>query len=160
MNDSAPHRAVRLELRMIAGLAWVSAGRIVKARSERPFDNAEDLARRAELELHEMKLLAAADALMSLSGHRRQQVWDAAELRSTPELLRDAPFDEEVLELPPAPEGEEVVFDYASRGLTLRTHPMGLLRPQLAGRNLMTSEDLDSARSGQLVHYAGIVTLR
>ena len=37
---------------------------------------------------------------------------------------------------------------------------MALLRPQLAGRRLMTSKDLDSARSGQLVHYAGIVTLR
>jgi error-prone DNA polymerase len=104
--------------------------------------------------------LAAADALMSLSGHRRQQVWDAAALRSTPELLRDAPFDEEVLELPAAPEGEEVVFDYASLGLTLRTHPMALLRPHLAGRHLLTSEGLDSARSGQLVHFAGIVTLR
>ena len=159
-DDSAPHPAVRLGLRMIAGLAWESAGRIVKARSERPFDNAEDLARRAELELHEMKLLASADALMSLSGHRRQQVWDAAALRSTPELLRDAPFDEEVLELPAAPEGEEVVFDYASLGLTLRTHPMALLRPHLKGRSLMTAEDLDAARSGRLVHYVGIVTLR
>ena len=159
-DDSAPHPAVRLGLRMIAGLAWESAGRIVKARSERPFDNAEDLARRAELELHEMKLLAAADALMSLSGHRRQQVWDAAALRSTPELLRDAPFDEEVLELPAAPEGEEVVFDYASLGLTLRTHPMALLRPHLKGRRLMTAEELDGARSGRLVHYVGIVTLR
>ena len=37
--------------------------------------------------------LGAANALMSLSGHRRQQVWDAAALRSTPELLRDAPFN-------------------------------------------------------------------
>ena len=152
--------AVRLGLRMIAGLGWESAGRIVKVRAERVFDGAEDLARRAQLELHEMKLLAAADALMSLSGHRRQQVWDAAALRSTPELLRDAPFDEEILELPAAPEGEEVVFDYASLGLTLRTHPMALLRPLLEGRRLMTSEDLDSARSGQLVHFAGIVTLR
>ena len=42
-----------------------------------------------------MKLLAAADALLSMSGHRRQQVWDASALRSTPELLHDAPFDEE-----------------------------------------------------------------
>lgn len=38
------------------------------------FESAEDLARRAGLEQHEMKLLAAADALMSLSGHRRRQV--------------------------------------------------------------------------------------
>ena len=52
------------------------------------------------------------DRRRHLSGQRRQQVWDAAALRSTPELLRDAPFDEEVLELPAAPEGEEVVFDY------------------------------------------------
>ena len=130
-GDSAPHPAVRLGLRMIAGLAWESAGRIVKARAERPFDISEDLARRAELELHEMKLLAVADALLSLSGHRRQQVWDAAALRSTSEILRDATFDEDILELPPAPEGEEVVFDYASLGLTLRTHPMKLLRPRL-----------------------------
>lgn len=152
--------AVRLGLRMIAGLRWESAERIVKARSDRPFENAEDMARRAELELHEMKLLAAADALVSLSGHRRQQVWDAAALRSTPALFRDAPFDEEILELPAAPEDEEVVFDYASLGLTLRTHPMKLLRPHLRGRRLKTSEDLESTETGRLVHYAGIVTLR
>ena len=131
--EDLPHPpAVRLGLRMIAGLKWESAERVIAARKERVFDNAEDLARRAGLELHEMKLLAAADALMSLSGHRRQQVWDASALRSTPELLRDAPVDEEILELPSAPEGEEVVFDYASLGLTLRSHPMALLRPHLA----------------------------
>ena len=57
-------------------------------------------------------------------------------------------------------EGEEVVFDYASLGLTLRTHPMALLRPQLKGRRLMTAGELDGAPSGRLVHYVGIVTLR
>ena len=147
-------------LRKLAGLGWESAARIVKARAGGAFDNAEDLARRAELELHEVKLLAAADALMSLSGHRRQQVWDAAALRSTPELLRDAPFNEDILELPPAPEGEEVVFDYASLGLTLRSHPMALLRPRLEGRRLMTSRDLEAAPNGRLVRYCGIVPLR
>ena len=159
--EGLPHPpAVRLGLRMISGLRWESAERIVAARTERVFDNAEDLSRRAGLELHEMKLLAAADALMSLSGHRRQQVWDAAALRSAPLLLRDAPVEEEVLELPPAPEGEEVVFDYASLGLTLRSHPMALLRPHLEGRRLMTSQDLEAAPNGRLVRYCGIVTLR
>ena len=159
--EDLPHTpAVRLGLRMISGLNWESAERIVAARRERVFDNAEELARRAGLELHEMRLLAAADALMRLSGHRRQQVWDAAALRSAPLLLRDAPVDEEVLELPPAPEGEEVIFDYASLGLTLRSHPMALLRPQLEGRRLMTSRDLDAAPNGRLVRYCGIVTLR
>jgi error-prone DNA polymerase len=159
--EDLPHPpAVRLGLRMIAGLRWESAERVIAARKERVFDNAEDLARRAGLELHEMKLLAAADALMSLSGHRRQQVWDASALRSTPELLRDAPVDEEILELPSAPEAEEVVFDYASLGLTLRTHPMALLRPHLANRRVLTSADLDAVPNGRLVRYCGIVTLR
>jgi error-prone DNA polymerase len=152
--------AVRLGLRQISGLKQESAERIVAARREAPFDSAEDLARRAGLEHHEMKLLAAADALMSLSGHRRQQVWDAAALRSTPVLLREAPVDEEFLELPEAPEGEEIVWDYASTGLTLRRHPLALLRPHLRERRLMSAAELQQARDGQLVRTCGIVTLR
>ncbi|WP_353506452.1 hypothetical protein [Variovorax sp. J31P207] len=67
--ENLPHRpTVRLGLRMLSGLRWESAQRIVDARHECLFDNAEDLARRAGLELHEMKLLASADALKSLSG--------------------------------------------------------------------------------------------
>jgi len=159
--EDLPHRpAVRLGLRMIAGLKNESMDRIVAARSERVFDSAEDLARRADLEHHEMKLLAGADALMSLSGHRRQQVWDASALRSTPELLREAPFDEDILELAPAPEGEEIVFDYASLGLTLRRHPMALLRSKLNERALLTAEQLNAVPNGRVVRYCGIVTLR
>ena len=107
-----------------------------------------------------MKLLAAADALMSLSGHRRQQVWDAAALRSAPILLRDAPVNEEILELPQAPEGEEILFDYASLGLTLRRHPMALLRPLLDERRLLTAAQLNDVPDGRPVRYCGIVTLR
>jgi error-prone DNA polymerase len=55
-----------------------------------------------------MRLLASGDALMSLSGHRRQQVWEASGLRSAPLLMRDAPVHELPFELPVAVEGEEV----------------------------------------------------
>lgn len=159
--EGLPHPpAVRLGMRLISGLKEASAQRIVAARQVAPFDSAEDLARRADLEQHEMRLLAGADALMSLSGHRRQQVWDASALKRPPELLRDAPVDEEVLDLPEAPEGEEIVFDYATMGLTLRRHPLALLRPLLAKRNLVSAADLQSARDGSLVSYCGIVTLR
>ena len=157
--EGLPHPpAVRLGLRMVAGLRRSRPTRILAARSERPFDSAEDLARRAGLEQHEMTLLAAADALMSLAGHRRQQVWEAAALRSTPELLRDAPVDEEVLELPAAPEGEEVVLDYAATGLTLRRHPLALLRPLLAKQRLVTAAELHDLPNGRLVRSCGIVT--
>lgn len=156
----APQPAVRLGLRVVHGLPEVAAQRIVAARAGAPFSSTEDLALRAGLDAGALKALASADALASLSGHRRQQVWDASALRPAPELLRGAPVDEELLELPPAAEGEEVVFDYASTGLTLRTHPVGLLRPQLAGRKLRTSAELRDQPNGRLVRACGLVTVR
>lgn len=159
--EGLPHPpAVRLGLRYVSGLKEDSVNRIEAARATSPFDSAEDLARRAGLEQHEMKLLAAADALTSLSGHRRQQVWDAAALRSTPILLRDAPIDEETLELPEAPEGEEIVWDYSSTGMTLRSHPLSLLRPHLAKRGFKPASELSAYPNGRIAHACGIVTLR
>ena len=74
--------------------------------------------------------------------------------------MRDAPVDEEFLELPEAPEGEEVVRDYATTGLTLRSDPLALLRPHLVERRLRTAAELQQMPNGRLVRYAGIVTLR
>lgn len=159
--EDLPHPpAVRLGLRMVDKLKADAAERILRARAQAPFESADDLARRAGLQQHEMKLLAAADALRSLSGHRRQQVWDAAALKPAPALLRAAPIDEEYLELPQAPEGEEIVWDYASLGLTLRRHPLALLRPALAARGWKTAHDLRDLPNGRLVRCCGIVTLR
>jgi error-prone DNA polymerase len=158
--EDLPGRAVRLGLRQISKLSEASCQRIMAARAEAPFDSAEDLARRAGLEQHEMRLLAGADALMSLSGHRRQQVWDASGLKRPPLLLRDAAVNEEFLELPEALEGEAVMHDYATTGLTLRSHPLALLRPHLAKRRLRTSAELQQLPNGRMVRYCGIVTLR
>jgi error-prone DNA polymerase len=159
--EDMPHEpAVRLGLRLVSGLKCESALRIVAARAQGPFDNAEDLSRRANLEQYEMKLLAAADALASLSGHRRQQVWDAAALHAPPELLREAPVEEVFLELTEAPEGEEITWDYVSTGLTLRRHPLALLRPRLASRNFRSSGELRNLPNGNMVWACGIVTLR
>ena len=159
--EGLPHPpAVRLGLRLVSGLKLESGQRIVNARREAPFDSAEDLALRARLEQHEMTQLASADALMSLAGHRRQQVWEATGLGSAPQLLREAPVDEEPLELPAAGEGEEVVWDYAATGLTLRRHPLAILRPQLAAMGWKTAAQLHDLPTGRLARACGIVTVR
>lgn len=160
LEDLPAVPAVRLGMHLVEGLRASAAASIVRAREVAPFDSADDLARRAHLEQHEMKLLAAADALGSLSGHRRQQVWDAAGLHAVPELLHDAPIEEDYLELQAAPEGEEIVWDYASTGLTLRRHPLALLRPRMASKRLLSSRDLRHIPDGREVRVAGIVTLR
>jgi len=156
--DAIP--AVRLGLRLVSGLGREAASRIVQARQQGVFANAQDLARRAHLDAHDMKALAAADALLSLSGHRRQQVWEAAAWRPVPALLREAPVQEAALALPEAGEGEAVVWDYASTGLSLRSHPLALLREELAKRQYMNAQQLREQPDGRFVRYCGIVTLR
>jgi error-prone DNA polymerase len=152
--------AVRLGFRMVSGLSHDEAQRLVSAREEAAFTDSEDLARRANLDKQAMQQLAAADALQSLSGHRRQQVWDAAALKTPPALLKEAPVEEDALDLPEAPEGEAIMWDYASLGLTLRRHPLALLRERLQARRFMTAEALKDAPDGRLVRACGIVTGR
>ncbi len=159
--EGTPARpAVRLGLRQVSGLGQALVQRLVEARAALPFVDVDDLARRAGLDQAAMRLLAAADALAPLAGHRRQQVWEAAAVHPVPNLLHAAPVAEDVLELAPPPEGEDIVFDYAATGLTLRRHPLALLRPLLAGRRLLSAEQLAHLPDGRLVRACGIVTLR
>ena len=152
--------AVRLGLRLIQGLSMEAAHRIEGARAKQSFASVDDLARRAGLDVKALNQLAAADALRSLAGHRRQQVWQGAALRSAPELLRDAPIDEAPLALAAAPEGEEIVHDYASLGLTLRRHPVELLRPRLKRWRLKSANELNEVPHGEQVRACGIVVGR
>jgi error-prone DNA polymerase len=152
--------AVRLGLRLVSSLSLAAAQRISLACAQQQFSSTEDLALRAALEAGDLKALASADALISLSGHRRQQVWDASALHRAPALLQGAPVNEAVLTLPAAAEGEEVLVDYAAVGLTLRSHPLSLLREQLSNLKLMTATQLRALPHGRLVRAAGIVTMR
>ncbi|MDD5030605.1 MAG: error-prone DNA polymerase [Rhodoferax sp.] len=151
---------VRLGLRLVSGLSEFAAARIVSARAQHPFASTEDLALRAELDAADLQALASADALRSLSGHRRQQVWDASALQVMPLLLRDAPVHELTLALPAASEAEEVRFDYAALGLTLRSHPLLLLREQLLKLKYLSAAQLHALPHGRLVRVCGLVTLR
>jgi error-prone DNA polymerase len=155
------HPAVRLGLRLVSGLGKEAAERIEQARRQGgPFAHPQDLALRARLTQQDMQQLAAADALTSLAGHRRQQVWQASALHAVPELLQGSLLPEDELELPQAPEGEEVLWDYAATGLTLRRHPLALLRPRLAQRGLLSARQLDALKSGRPAKACGIVTGR
>ncbi|MFT3720588.1 error-prone DNA polymerase [Pseudorhodoferax sp.] len=159
----APHRrqpAVRLGLRLAKGLDQAAAGRIVAARAHGPFAGVEDLALRAALDRRDLDALAAADALASLAGHRRQQAWEAAARHRPPALLRGAPVHEAPLALAPAREGEEILFDYAAVGLTLRSHPLALLRERLARWRVLSADALRLLPHGRRARACGLVTVR
>ncbi|MSQ55758.1 MAG: error-prone DNA polymerase [Betaproteobacteria bacterium] len=150
--------AVRLGLRMVGGLAQEAAQRIAGAR---PFGSVEELARRAALDRKALRALAQAGALACIAGHRRQAHWMAAGARgSVSGLLAAAPILEPAADLAPPGEGEELVADYASLGLTLGRHPLALLRERLERRRFLTAEALKQVPHGRRARAAGLVTCR
>ena len=157
----SPRPAVRLGLNQIKGMSEDSALAIEQARAQRPFTNTPDLARRAGLGRHELDALAAADALAALAGHRRQASWEAAAGVADRDLLRDAPIEEvQTAELAAPSEGQGISADYLSTGLSLRRHPLALLRTQLAARRFETSQTLNTYPTRRLARACGIVTVR
>ncbi|MES2360805.1 MAG: error-prone DNA polymerase [Pseudomonadota bacterium] len=152
--------AVRLGLRLVAGLREAAALRLVAARAQAVFTSTEDLVSRALLGTLEINALAAADALLPLAGHRRQQVWEASAIKPAPLLLKSVPTHETALALPGTPEGENILFDYKATGLTLRRHPLALLRPRLAEKGLLSADQLNALPDGQEAAACGIVTVR
>ncbi|HEX5129401.1 MAG TPA: OB-fold nucleic acid binding domain-containing protein, partial [Usitatibacter sp.] len=151
--------ALRLGLSMVKGLKVDSSKRILESRSIREFDSTEDLARRAVLDRHDLSCLAAADALASLAGHRREALWETLAVDEPTRLGMPAtPVPAPSLATPT--EGEEIVADYETTGLTLRRHPLALLRERLKKRRIRTAEEVSGARHGQLIRAAGIVTCR
>jgi error-prone DNA polymerase len=155
--EGAANAAVRLGLHRIAGLGRKSGERIAAAR---PFADAGDLARRAQLDRNDLDTLAAAGALAALSGHRRQAAWTVAAVPLRPDLLQAAPAAEAALALAPPDEGEDIVADYAALRLTLGRHPLSLLRRHLERRRYATAATLRELEHNRPARCAGIVTCR
>ena len=62
--------------------------------------------------------------------------------------------------LPAPTEGERIVADYASVGLTLGRHPLALLREKLRKKQLLSANELKCVANGRQVRTAGIVLMR
>ena len=152
--------AVRLGLREIGGLSRAVAERVAVDRQKRPFSSVADLAARSRLQRRDLDLLAAADALRSLAGHRRQAAWAATAAVVQGDLFDGLPPPETASDLPSPSAGENLVADYRSLGLTLRRHPLTLLRQRLTERRFVTAAALKTAGQRALIRAAGIVVGR
>jgi error-prone DNA polymerase len=153
-------RAVRLGLHLVRGLSQAGAERVVAARRERRFTSVDDLARCARLDAHDLKALAAANALASFAGHRRKAYWDVAGVETRPQMLADAPVHETIPEIAAPGEGENLIADYASLSLTLGRHPLALLRDRLSRMRLSTAEEIRAMPHRRTARASGIVTGR
>ncbi len=130
--------ALRLGFRQIKGFKQEDADWIVAARGN-GYPDPETLWLRAGLRPDVLTRLAEADAFSGMDLTRRDALWHVKAIRSRTALpLFNDPIDGESISepqvnLPVMHLGEEVVEDYVSTRLTLRSHPMELLRPSLPG---------------------------
>ncbi|MCF5964215.1 error-prone DNA polymerase, partial [Xanthomonas perforans] len=157
--DPGEQPAIRLGMRQVAGLSQVVAQRIVAARTQRAFADIGDLCLRAALDEKARLALAEAGALHGMVGNRNAARWAMAGVEARRPLLPGSPEERPVaFEAPRA--GEEILADYRSVGLSLRQHPMALLRPQMRQRRILGLRELQGRRHGSGVHVAGLVTQR
>jgi len=158
-SSGASNEALRLGLRMIKGLSSAGAQSLVKERGSQPYASVQEIAARVPLSRQDHSALAAADALREVAGNRHLACWDVAGVEA-PLPLYPAPKFSEALPLLRSPTVEEaMVADYASTGVSLRPHPLALIRPSLE-ESCLTAADLWRLPDKSRVLVAGLVITR
>ncbi|UHQ54878.1 error-prone DNA polymerase [Microbulbifer sp. YPW16] len=144
--------ALRLGLRLIKGLDQSSAEIITKTREKRVFESLSQLRNTTKLRRDQITLLASANAFRSLEVNRYVNAWQSLDMESTrPDTGRHSPSNS--IE-------DNTYSDYATIGLTLREHPIALLRRKKKFRQHARACELDNYRNGQHARVMGLVTCR
>ena len=157
--------ALRLGFRQINEFREAEATRLVAARGA-GFPGVEELAVRAQLHGRPMRLLADADACRSLGLNRREALWAIRRLPDAEPLPLFAAAaarelaDEPDARLPVMPLAEQVTTDYQVTRLSLKGHPMGLLRPRFRAENIASAAEMTARPDGARASVAGVVLVR
>ncbi len=148
---------LRLGLRMVKGLAEDDGGRIVTQRAHGPYGSVQALLERTGLERRGLDVLASAGALRALVGDRHRARWAVAGAEKPLPLFPSMARYEAMPMLRKPTEGQTIVADYRSTGLTLERHPVSLLRRHLGRYRYVRAADLPGTGDGHAVNVAGLV---
>jgi len=155
--------ALRLGLAHIRGIPTEAVQRVLHARGDRPFRDIAELANRADLSRAELLTFAQAGALRSLESDRHQAAWSVLGLMRPTALWPTRERPDEATPLLPVPsEGQLVVADYHSLGLSLGQHPVALLRAanRVWSRPYVTHAAFKRSAHGARVAVVGLVLIR
>jgi error-prone DNA polymerase len=112
-----------------------------------------------------MATLARADAFRSMTLDRRQALWAVKGLPEKPlplfaASLAEEQGEEDPVTLPALTQGEHVAEDYVHTQLSIKRHPLGLLRDIMAAQGYEPCASLQTMENGSQVRVAGIVLVR
>ncbi|MBJ7418590.1 MAG: error-prone DNA polymerase, partial [Niveispirillum sp.] len=166
--------ALRLGFSQVKGMREDAAIAIARERGG-GYDTIRDLWRRTSLPVAILDRLADADVFASLGQDRRQALWEVKRLGGKPLPLFQAADqarrigdnrppvdmgDEPEADLPQMTQGEQVWADYRTKGLSLRAHPLALLRATMTGLGMGPAKALGDIKPGSIVSTAGLVLVR
>jgi error-prone DNA polymerase len=157
--------ALRLGFRQAKGFRVSDAEKLLAARY-RPFDDVEDIHRRARLPVAQLERLAEADCFRSCSLDRRAALWQVRGLADTADLPlfqhagetergREAPVS-----LPEMQLSEHVAHDYQALRLSLKAHPVAFMRDTFTERGVVSNRALEGMPNGSQVAVSGLVLVR
>ncbi|MCG8054729.1 MAG: error-prone DNA polymerase [Candidatus Thiodiazotropha endolucinida] len=149
--------ALRLGLNMVKGLSEEGIQNLIDERKQNAFNDVGELANRAKLHRADLQALASADALQGFSGDRYRAQWQVSGVEEPLPLFQEYHTETTEVMLPKPDEREEIIADYASSGVSLRRHPVALLRARLEKRRVHTAQALWSVRNGAVARTAGLV---
>ena len=162
-TTAGPRCALRLGFRQVTGLAEKAMKQMVERRTT-PYRDPADLWRRGGLTKRQILALARADAFASLGLSRRDVLWAVRAFSDAPLPLLDhqprARDLEPAVTLPSLTLGEQVVDDYATIAMSLRSHPLQLLRPMLSEKRVSRTDVLLDSRNNDCFILAGLVLVR
>jgi error-prone DNA polymerase len=163
-SGKTPKFALRLGFRQLKGFSELDAKALVDAREKGDFATMRSVWLRAGLSARALETLAKGDAWGSVALNRRGALWAAKGLGPPPlPLFASADRAEGVeppVALPAMSMGQEVSEDYRHLSLSLKTHPMALLRRTMAEKGYVPSTRLKDLRDGIKAQVAGIVLIR
>jgi error-prone DNA polymerase len=155
-RTTAGAAALRLGLRQVKGLSQ-EAGQAVISHRFGGYESIQQLLERSGLNRRELNALAAAGALKSLAGHRHKVRWTVAGVEEPTPLFSSLDRYEAVPMLRRPTEGQDIVADYQSLGLTLGRHPVALIRRHLDRYRYVSAKQLENLDSGIHIRIAGMV---
>jgi len=105
----------------------------------------------------DLNVLATSGALAALTGHRHKARWAVAGVEEPTPLFPSKSRYEATPMLKKPTEGQNIVADYKSLGLTLGRHPLAVIRNRLAAYGYVTAGELKTLSGGRSIRVAGIV---
>ncbi len=156
--DERGQRGIRLGFISVSSFKAEQAKAIETIRGDKPFVSIKDFAWRTKFTASDIETLASADAFREIAGDRYRARWEASALTPHSELLEPGLNERDDLLMAKPSIEENVMDDYSSLGLTLRAHPMAILRPEYPFSRCKKHSELPDMSDNGFVRIAGIVT--